>query len=173
MLKYRLWSGTVFWANCAKYSKNWLPYALHHNPLLIIDPSWILTRAEFSEKNSLKAKNGLPKYTSHGLQWLVYGIYSNSIKFVAVFPIFNSKSYIEVELNIGSFFSLSRLSLLLFIYYLLAILCCTTLQAGGQSTCTCRAVRTEGGTVCSNGFYADIWSQRQVQQYKSFLKSIL
>ena len=104
MLKYRLWSGTVFWANCTKYSKNWLPYALHHNPLLIIDPSWILTRTEFSEKNSLKAKNGLPKYKSHWLQWLVYGIYSNSIKFVAVFPIFNSKSYIEVELNIGRVF---------------------------------------------------------------------
>ena len=30
-----------------------------------------------------------------------------------------------------------------------------------------------GGTVCSNGFYADIWSQRQVQQYKSCLKSFL
>ena len=28
-------------------------------------------------------------------------------------------------------------------------------------------------TVCSNGFYADIWSQRQVQQYKSCLKSFL
>ena len=27
--------------------------------------------------------------------------------------------------------------------------------------------------VCSNGFYADIWSQRQVQQYKSCLKSFL
>ena len=26
-----------------------------------------------------------------------------------------------------------------------------------------------GGTVCSNGFYADIWSQRQVQQYESCL----
>ena len=24
------------------------------------------------------------------------------------------------------------------------------------------------GTVCSNGFYADISSQRQVQQYKSY-----
>ena len=30
-----------------------------------------------------------------------------------------------------------------------------------------------GGTVCSNGFYADIWSQHQVQQYKSCLKSFL
>ena len=28
-------------------------------------------------------------------------------------------------------------------------------------------------TVCSNGFYADISSQRQVQQYKSCLKSFL
>ena len=28
-------------------------------------------------------------------------------------------------------------------------------------------------TVCSNGFYADIWSQGQVQQYKPCLKSIL
>ena len=36
----------------------------------------------------------------------------------------------------------------------------------------------EGGncppcTVCSNGFYADIWSQHQVHQYKSCLKSFL
>ena len=108
----------MFWANCAKYSKNWLPYALHHNPLLIIDPSWILTRAEFSEKTPWKQKNGLPKYTSHGLQWLVYGIYSNSIKFVAVFPIFNSKSYIEVELNIGSFFFTFMLES--FTFYLLS-----------------------------------------------------
>ena len=29
------------------------------------------------------------------------------------------------------------------------------------------------GTVCSNGFYADIWSQHQVHQYKSCLKSFL
>ena len=28
-------------------------------------------------------------------------------------------------------------------------------------------------TVCSNGFYADIWSQRQMQQYKLCLKSFL
>ena len=28
-------------------------------------------------------------------------------------------------------------------------------------------------TVCSNGFYADISSQRQLQQYKSCLKSVL
>ena len=28
-------------------------------------------------------------------------------------------------------------------------------------------------TVCSNGFYADIWSQHQVQQYKLCLKSFL
>ena len=27
-------------------------------------------------------------------------------------------------------------------------------------------------TVCLNGFYADIWIQRQLQQYKSCLKSI-
>ena len=31
----------------------------------------------------------------------------------------------------------------------------------------------EGGTVCSNGFYADISNQHQVQQYKSCLKSFL
>ncbi len=30
-----------------------------------------------------------------------------------------------------------------------------------------------GGTVYLNGFYADIWSQPQVQEYKSFLKSFL
>ena len=30
-----------------------------------------------------------------------------------------------------------------------------------------------GGTVCSNGFYADISNQRQMQQYKLCLKSFL
>ena len=30
-----------------------------------------------------------------------------------------------------------------------------------------------GGTVCSNGFYADIWSQHQMQQYEICLKSFL
>ena len=30
-----------------------------------------------------------------------------------------------------------------------------------------------GGTVCSNGFYADISNQHQIQQYKSCLKSFL
>ena len=33
--------------------------------------------------------------------------------------------------------------------------------------------RSWGGTVCSNGFYADIWSQHQMPQYKSYLKSFL
>ena len=31
----------------------------------------------------------------------------------------------------------------------------------------------EGGTVCSNGFYADISNQHQMQHYKSCLKSFL
>ena len=40
---------------------------------------------------------------------------------------------------------------------------------------SCRAVgeiiiRGGGGRVFSNGFYADISSQRQMQQYKSYLK---
>ena len=32
---------------------------------------------------------------------------------------------------------------------------------------------SRGGTVCSNGFYADIWSQHQMQQYQLYLKSFL
>ena len=32
---------------------------------------------------------------------------------------------------------------------------------------------SQGGTVRSNGFYADIWSQHQMQQYQLCLKSFL
>ena len=34
-------------------------------------------------------------------------------------------------------------------------------------------ISLEGGTVCSNRFYADISNQRQMQQDKSCLKSFL
>ena len=34
-----------------------------------------------------------------------------------------------------------------------------------------RSENLGGGTMCSNGFYADIWSQRQMQQYQLCLKS--
>ena len=37
----------------------------------------------------------------------------------------------------------------------------------------CRKVWKSGGTVCSNGFYADIWSQHQMQKYQLCLKSFL
>ena len=58
----------------------WIPYPCHHNLLLIINCSWILTirkeRQKFMNKSSLKNVFGLPKwhkkYTNSKLYWSEY-----------------------------------------------------------------------------------------------------
>ena len=92
-------------------------------------------------------------------------------------------SYPFLFLASSIFFAVSTLKYLTLAFcHSLDCCCCLQRDGGsggqGEGACPPRFWQTSSpyfnlGTVCSNGFYADISSQRQVQQYKSCLKSIL